>query len=94
MHRVRVVVEGRVQGVGFRWYALRRAEALGVSGAVWNRADGAVEVEAEGARASLEVFAAALGDGPANARVTRVTADWSEGPSRHRGFAVARSRPS
>ncbi len=41
-----IVVEGNVQGVGFRWYVARLAEAFGVSGEVWNRGDGKVEMVA------------------------------------------------
>jgi acylphosphatase len=48
--RYRVVVTGRVQGVWFRESCREHAERLGVSGWVRNRADGAVEIEVEGAR--------------------------------------------
>ena len=50
MHRVRVEVRGRVQGVGFRAYVVRRSRALSLTGWVRNREDGSVEVEAEGFR--------------------------------------------
>ena len=40
----RFIVKGVVQGVGFRWFVSRQAESLGVSGRVWNRNDGSVEV--------------------------------------------------
>ena len=50
--RVSAAVYGRVQGVGFRWFVRDRAEALGLVGWVRNRADGAVEVVAEGRAAS------------------------------------------
>uniref|UniRef100_A0A832I137 acylphosphatase n=1 Tax=Eiseniibacteriota bacterium TaxID=2212470 RepID=A0A832I137_UNCEI len=93
MHHVRVVVEGRVQGVGFRAFARREGERLGLRGVVWNRADGAVEAEAEGERAALESFLSALRQGPGGAAVERVRVEWFEGPSRHRGFTVAASRP-
>jgi hypothetical protein len=49
MHRLHAVVHGRVQGVGFRYFVMREARALGLSGWVRNQADGSVEVEAEGA---------------------------------------------
>ncbi|MCW5940882.1 MAG: acylphosphatase [Fimbriimonadaceae bacterium] len=46
MSGFRAVVFGRVQGVGFRSYVRRLAELHGITGAVWNRTDGAVEIEA------------------------------------------------
>lgn len=56
----RIVVTGRVQGVGFRWSAARLARGLGVAGTVRNREDGAVEIEARADRETLERFRAAL----------------------------------
>lgn len=66
------VVEGRVQGVGFRWFAVRHAEALGLAGWVTNRDDGAVEVAAKGTPGALDSFEADLRRGPSSAHVTRV----------------------
>ena len=88
VHIVQLVIRGRVQGVGFRWFAQREARRLEVSGFVRNRADGAVEVEAEGDRASLESLVQALRHGPRAARVTDVDVRWSEGIARHRGFEI------
>lgn len=56
----RIVVTGRVQGVGFRWSAAGLARGLGVAGTVRNREDGAVEIEARADRETLERFRAAL----------------------------------
>ena len=50
MPAYRYVVRGRVQGVGYRYFVLRQADALGVAGFARNRADGSVEVVAEGER--------------------------------------------
>jgi acylphosphatase len=90
MQAVRVVVRGRVQGVGFRAWVVREATAMGVSGEVANRPDGSVEVEGVGSAAALERFVAALRRGPAPARVEQVVADWFERePARH-GFHISR----
>ena len=62
-------IEGRVQGVGFRWWTVRRANALGVSGWVRNRRDGSVEVFAAGEIEPVEAFIAACGVGPRGAEV-------------------------
>ena len=48
MIRRRVIVHGRVQGVGFRWAIARAAQSRGVAGWVTNRADGSVEAVLEG----------------------------------------------
>ena len=62
-------VRGRVQGVGFRWWARRTAVDLGLRGLVLNRTDGSVEVHAAGDPASLERFAGHLAEGPPGSRV-------------------------
>jgi acylphosphatase len=69
-------VEGRVQGVGFRYFAHDRACALGLAGSVRNLPSGAVEVEAEGPRAALEQLLRDLRQGPPAARVAGVGVDW------------------
>jgi acylphosphatase len=72
---VRAVVRGRVQGVGFRYYALRQASALGLSGWVRNLADGGVEVQVEGPAVSVDVFLERMRQGPPGARVDGVDED-------------------
>jgi acylphosphatase len=64
-----VLVRGRVQGVGFRWFVRERAEARAVVGWVRNRRDGSVEVWAEGAEDAFEALLADLARGPRMARV-------------------------
>jgi len=93
MNHVHLVIRGRVQGVGFRYFALREAQRLGVSGRVRNRGDGAVEVEAEGERETLERLVQALRVGPLGAAVAGAEEEWSEGPARHRGFEIGIERP-
>ena len=67
-----VVVRGRVQGVGFRWFVRERARALGLAGWVRNLADGAVEVAAAGDSHDLDRFRAMLTQGPSGAVVSSV----------------------
>ena len=67
------VVYGRVQGVGYRFFAERWAEELGISGYVKNLWDGNVEVYAIGDEVSLEQFKIRLTEGPRAARVTGVS---------------------
>jgi acylphosphatase len=70
--RVRLVVEGRVQGVWFRESTRREASRLGVSGWVMNRPDGKVEVLAEGPEEKIRDLAAWCHHGPSAARVLKV----------------------
>ena len=67
-----VVVRGRVQGVGFRWFVREEARRRDVAGWVRNRADGCVEVAAEGAEDSIEALRRALRKGPPGASVASV----------------------
>ena len=74
--RLQVVVEGRVQGVGFRYFVEDVAMSLDLKGWVRNRWDGNVEVVAEGERQVLEKFLAALRRGPRASDVTEVQVMW------------------
>ncbi len=65
-------VEGRVQGVAYRWFGRRSANKIGVSGWIRNCADGAVEGEAFGEPARIEAFLERLRTGPPRARVERL----------------------
>lgn len=69
---VRVVVDGRVQGIGFRDATLRRARELGALGWVRNTDDGSVHVHAEGSDRAVADLVAFLHDGPAGAKVGAV----------------------
>ncbi|MBW6497930.1 MAG: acylphosphatase [Bacteroidales bacterium] len=64
-------VEGRVQGVGFRYYTQARAREAGVFGFVKNMPDGSVYIEAEGEEEAMERFSVWCRQGPAWAKVTR-----------------------
>jgi acylphosphatase len=76
LKRLHAVVRGRVQGVGFRATTEYEGRKLGLSGWVRNRADGTVEVEAEGPVAALETFLSFLQRGPLGAHVDAVEAQW------------------
>jgi len=84
------MVHGRVQGVNFRYFALRQARALGLTGYARNLRDGrTVEVRAEGERARLEELLTQLKVGPSRAQVEAVDANWSEYTGGFRSFEVA-----
>jgi acylphosphatase len=73
-------ISGRVQGVGFRFFAERVANQLGIRGYVKNRWDGSVEVYAIGDEITLEEFKRHLAEGPRSARVSSI--DESDEPVR------------
>jgi acylphosphatase len=91
MDRAVFVITGCVQGVGFRWYVLQAATALGLGGEVRNRADGAVVVEAEGTHEALEKLLETAREGPAMAMVRQVDVNWSQGATRFRDFRIGRT---
>jgi len=67
-----LIVRGRVQGVGYRWWAVAQAKVLGLAGWVRNRHDGSVEILAMGAAQALDNLATACARGPAMAAVDTV----------------------
>ena len=69
---LQILLSGRVQGVGFRYYARQYAGALGINGYVKNLYDGRVEVVAEGEKELVDRFIAALRRGPSFGNVEHV----------------------
>jgi acylphosphatase len=86
--RLHATVEGRVQGVGFRYFVQENAVILGISGWVRNRWDGAVEVLAEGNQKKLEKFYQILQRGPRAAFVSEVSAEWLPATGEFHDFRV------
>ena len=82
-----VSVRGRVQGVGFRWWVRSAAEHYGVRGWVANRADGSVEIFAEGASDDLARFLMDAEEGPPYSRVESFAARPAE-PEGFRDFSI------
>ena len=66
------LIQGRVQGVGFRWFVQREAAELGLHGWVRNTEDGDVEVLASGEPADLDELRSSLKRGPRGSRVDRL----------------------
>ena len=82
-------VSGRVQGVGFRFSAIRVARSYAVCGTVANRPDGSVEVVAEGTAENLSRLVAWLQRGPPGAHVRNVEVEWVAVTGRYADFDVA-----
>ena len=78
METVQLRITGRVQGVGYRFWATRMAARLGLRGWVRNRADGTVEALVTGAPQEVAAMIEACRQGPAGAWVAEVTASRDE----------------
>lgn len=72
MARLRLIVTGRVQGVGFRAFVAREAQALGLAGWARNLRDGSVETEFEGPDVAVAQLRQACAQGPVHAKVFRI----------------------
>jgi acylphosphatase len=84
-------VLGRVQGVGFRWWARTRAEALGLTGWVANDPDErSVSLVAEGTAEQLDELERLLRIGPSSARVEQVEAKREPASGRFERFEISR----
>jgi acylphosphatase len=92
----RLLIEGRVQGVGFRWALTAEATALGLKGWVRNRQDGSVEALIHGTTDAVEALTVWAWHGPSSARVDRVlsndepgaTDEWEKYPGGFRQRAT------
>jgi len=87
---VLVRIEGRVQGVGFRAWARREAQALGLAGWVRNEADGSVAARFEGSQESVDRMLGRLRIGPPGAAVAKVSSQASKPEDRGSGFEITR----
>ena len=86
--QIHILISGRVQGVGFRDFARRSAEKIGVRGYAKNLANSDVEVVAEGNRVALGEFLVVLEQGPPAGRVDRVQIDRFERSEECTGFEI------
>lgn len=88
--RVRVVVRGLVQGVGFRHNTRQKARTLGLIGYVCNVPDGSVETEAEGTPEAIEEFVRWLGSGPSHSKIESVDVNELEPTAKEDSFEILR----
>ena len=86
--RLQALIQGRVQGVCYRWSARDEAESLGAVGWVRNLPDGKVELVAEGSREALEKLISWCYAGPPAARVSDVKLDWLEPTGEFSEFSI------
>ncbi len=88
MPRCRIIVKGRVQGVGFRFFVSRTANGMGLKGFVRNLPNGCVEAIAEGSKELLERFVKLLADGPITSSVEDLEIKWEEEKGEFQGFGI------
>jgi len=86
--RVKVRIEGLVQGVFYRYSTQKKAQELDVRGWVRNVWDGSVECLLEGDQEKIETLITWCRKGPAGARVEKVTTEWEEYKGDFEGFSI------
>ena len=84
--RAHLFVSGLVQGVGYRYFAIRKATGYGLKGFAKNLIDGRVEVVAEGEKGIIEEFIKELRRGPISAQVTDIRIEWEKPTFEFEGF--------
>ncbi|MFQ5825099.1 MAG: acylphosphatase [bacterium] len=85
---VKLTIKGMVQGVGFRWFVIREANILGLTGYVKNLYNGDVEIEAEGERGRIEELIKSVKKGPTLSRVVDVIVEWKEYTQKYTSFEI------
>lgn len=88
LRRLTAEVRGRVQGVGYRYFARSYARKLGLRGFVRNDPDGTVTIVAEGRPEALEELLDALRSGPELAEVEDVAEEWGPARGRFSAFTI------
>ena len=84
----KIIVSGRVQGVGFRWFVFKEAQQVKVSGQVHNRSDGSVEIVVEGDKQAIERLLSRVHHGPAFSYVTDVQTTWQVYTGSYKEFNI------
>lgn len=89
MDSFKALVSGRVQGVGYRYFVLRKSSGLGLRGYAKNLPGGQVEVAAAGGRQALDNLLSELRTGPSASMVTDVNVDWNNNDAdKYSGFKI------
>ncbi len=86
--RAEIISIGLVQGVGFRYFVLRKAQALGLKGFVKNLYSGEVQTVVEGEKSIIEDFFLQIKVGPSHASVNKCTIEWQQYKNEFKNFEV------
>ena len=89
MKELRILtIHGKVQGVGYRFFATRVARRLGLKGSIANQRDGSVEAMVEGEKKAIDEWIEQLKEGPRYAEVTKIDQETKEFTGRLGDFDV------
>jgi acylphosphatase len=83
-----IIVKGRVQGVGFRYFTKGEADRLGIKGWVKNLDDGSVECVCTGDEKNINAFLESVKKGPRFAKVTEMTVEETDAGERFNAFEI------
>jgi acylphosphatase len=83
-----LIISGLVQGVGYRWFVMRKAEEYDLKGYVRNLYNDDVEVKVEGYRPMILDFIKALEIGPRSAHVTDMKIEWGRYENKYKNFDI------
>ena len=86
---VHIIVKGKVQGVGFRYYTRRLAISLGLTGFVKNLAGGEVEIEAEGEKQNIQEMIRDLQTKDMSEYISDLQIDWSDQQNKYHDFVIS-----
>ncbi len=86
--RAEIYINGLVQGVGFRYFILRNAEQLGLTGYTKNLYTGEVQTVVEGSRAAIEELFKKIKTGPSHASVNKAVITWSNSKNEFSHFEI------
>ncbi len=89
--RLHAIVEGLVQGVGFRMFVLEQANSLGLTGWVRNLPDSSVEITVEGQRSRIEQLLFRIETGPRGAYINNIKKEWGEAKGEFLTFEIRRT---
>jgi acylphosphatase len=84
----KAIIHGRVQGVGYRFFAERYAIELGITGYAKNLYNDDVEIVAQGDKSSLESYLAKLQEGPRLSKVTNIDVEWQPVSEHYPSFDI------
>lgn len=88
LQQVHILVDGHVQGVGFRYFVYDYAVSKGLTGWVRNRYSGQVEIMAEGSREDLDALVEHVRRGPGRSMVTDLQSEWSAARNLYDQFSL------
>ena len=85
---VNIIIKGKVQGVGYRYFTLKKAQELHIIGWVKNQSDGTVALFGQGNKRNLELLIAILKQGPSFSKVDEVIVNWEHEQAEYIDFVI------